>query len=70
MNGDLPINWQELGRSQKSDQLLQPLWDEAKLNFIDPQWIHYVEQNNFLSRCIPDGQKYHTLQVIIPKDLR
>ncbi len=70
VNGDLPINWEELGQSQKSDQSLQPLWDEAKLNPIDPQRIHYVEQNNFLFRCIPDGQKGHTLQVIIPKYLR
>lgn len=36
VNGELPINWEELGRSQKSDQSLQPLWDEAKLNPIDP----------------------------------
>ncbi len=70
VNGDLPINWEELGQSQKSDQSLQPLWDEAKLNPIDPQRIHYVEQNNFFFRCIPDGQKGHTLQVIIPKYLR
>ncbi len=57
VNGDLPINWEELGQSQKSDQSLQPLWDEAKLNLIDPQQIHYVEQNFFLFRCIPDGKK-------------
>ncbi|KAI2643858.1 Transposon Ty3-I Gag-Pol polyprotein [Labeo rohita] len=70
VNGDLPINWQELGQSQKGDQSLQTLWDEAKLHPVDPQHIHYVVQNDFLFRCIPDGQKGHALQVIIPKDLR
>jgi len=68
VNGDLPINWEELGRSQKSDPSLHPLWDEAKLNPIDPQRIHYVVQNSFLFRCVPESQKGHTLQVIIPKD--
>lgn len=52
---DLPVDWEELGRSQKDEQALQDLWDNAKHPPQDPDHIYYVVQNQFLFRCIPDS---------------
>lgn len=62
---DLTVDWEELGRSQKDDQVLQDLWDKAKYSPQEPDHIHYNVQNQFLFQCIPD-----CLQVVIPTNLR
>lgn len=65
MGKDLTVDWEELGRSQKDDQVLQDLWDKAKYSPQEPDHIHYNVQNQFLFQCIPD-----CLQVVIPTNLR
>ncbi|GAA6083154.1 uncharacterized protein LOC114135451 [Tachysurus ichikawai] len=45
---DLPIDWEELGKFQKADPVLQELWDKAKHSTQDTDRIHYVVQNQFL----------------------
>lgn len=66
---DLPVDWEVLGRSQKDDEALQDLWDNVKHPPQDPDHIHYVVQNQFLFRCIPDSLNGSRLQVVIPTNL-
>lgn len=70
MGEDLPMNWEELGKSQKDDPALKGFWEKAKTPPLDPNHIHYVIQNQYLFRSIPDSLKGSNLQVVIPTDLR
>ncbi len=54
----------------REDPLLQPLWEAAKLSVTDPSQIHYVIQNDYLFRCVPNKHQGETMQVIIPLTLR
>ncbi len=70
IGSDLPVSWDEIGIAQREDPLLQPLWEAAKLSVTDPSRIHYVIQNDYLFRCVPNKHQGETMQVIIPLTLR
>ncbi len=66
----LPVSWEDIGREQKEDVTLQPLWDEVKNGNASSHRVHYVNQNGYLFRSTTDKNGGQSLQVVMPPKLR
>lgn len=67
LSTDIPVDLTQIGTSQQTDAELQELISKAQSQTVqDTSRVHYVLQNGFLFRSVPDGQKGQKLQLVIP----
>ncbi len=68
---DIPVDLTHIAASQQTDAELQELISKAQSRTIhDISRVHYVLQNGFLFRSVPDGQKGQKWQLVIPARYR
>lgn len=68
---NLPIDLSQIAMAQSKDVEIQELITKAgKQTTLDLTRVHYVVENGFLFRSVPDGKKGQKLQLIIPSALR
>lgn len=66
----LPVDLSQTVTAQNNDNEIQELVTKAgKQTTLDMARVHYVVENGFLFRIVPDGQKGQKLQQIIPSAL-
>lgn len=64
---DLPVSWEDIGREQKEDATLQPLWGEVNESEVKSfNRVHYVSLNSYLFRSTMDKNGCQNLQVVMP----
>lgn len=68
---NLPVDWSDIATAQSNDPEIQELCNKAACQPSPcPSRVHYVLENGFLFRSVPDGQKGPKLQLVIPACLR
>ncbi len=66
-----PVEWSDIAKAQQEDAEMQELITKAKASINpDPTRIHYLMENGFLFRSMPQGPKGSKLQLVIPTCLR
>ncbi len=66
-----PVEWSDIAKAQQEDGEIQELVTKAKASINpDPTRIHYLMENGFLFRSMPQGPKGPKLQLVIPTCLR
>ncbi len=66
-----PVEWSDIAKAQQEDAEIQELVTKAKVSINpDPTRIHYLMENGFLFRSMPQGTKGPKLQLVIPTCLR
>lgn len=64
---NLPVDWSDIATAQSTDPEIQELCNKAACQpNPDPSLMHYVLENGFLFRSVPDGRKGSKLQLVIP----
>ncbi len=68
---NLPVDWSDIDTAQSNDPEIRELCNKAACQASpDPSRMHYVLENGFLFRSVPDGRKGPKFQLVIPACLR